>query len=106
MTALYVEVASAHSAPVPVMGVLFDDILSSLERLGWVRRSQCAIMTANWIDYAYVHFDHSRKKTVSEIFGILKGYEVYPIGRYGLWDYISMEDAIISGAETAGMLLK
>ncbi|MGA1794982.1 MAG: protoporphyrinogen/coproporphyrinogen oxidase [bacterium] len=105
MTALYVEVASAHNAPAPVMGTLLDDILSSLERLGWVYRSQCAIMTANWIDCAYVLFDHSRKKTVSEIFGILKEYEVYPIGRYGLWDYISMEDAILSGVETAGMLL-
>jgi protoporphyrinogen oxidase len=105
MTALYVEVAASHNAPVPVMGALLDDIFSSLDRLGWVHRSQCAIVTANWIECAYVHFDHARKKTVSEIFGILKKHDVHPIGRYGLWDYISMEDSILSGVETAGMFL-
>jgi len=106
MTALYVEVASAHGATAPVMGTFLDDIFSSLERLGWVHRSQCATITANWIECAYVHFDHPRKRTVSEIIGILDEHEVHPIGRYGLWDYISMEDTILSGVETARMLIR
>lgn len=103
-TALYVESALPDDQPLPGMDRILDDILSSLERLDWVRKGDCLLLSANWIDFAYVNFNHPRKKSVQSILEILRNHEVYPIGRYGLWDYISMEDTILSSVETARML--
>ena len=99
-TSLYVETALSDRAPLPVMSQLIEGIFSGLERLGWVKRADCLILSVNWIDYAYVHFDHARQENVRNILEILRNYNVYPIGRYGLWDYISMEDAILTSIET------
>ena len=62
----------------------------------------CRVMCANWIDCAYVYFDHNRYGAVNKIVDILHTSNVYPIGRYGLWEYISMEDSILSSIKTAG----
>jgi protoporphyrinogen oxidase len=105
-TALYVEVAFEGDAILPAISELLNDIFPSLERLGWISTKNCLIASANWIDYAYVKFNHSRQKIVREILDILHNYQVYPIGRYGLWDYISMEDTILMSIETANMLVQ
>ena len=103
-TALYVESALPDDQPLPVMSQLLEQILSSLERLDWVRKGDCLLLSANWIDFAYVSFNHPRQGIVQRILEILGDHQVYPIGRYGLWDYISMEDTILSSVETARML--
>jgi len=100
-TALYVEAAFPDKATPPAMGDLIKEIFLSLERLGWAKRANVRVMSANWIDYAYVYFDQPRQGAVNKISDILHKYNVYPIGRYGLWDYISMEDTILSSIETA-----
>lgn len=104
--ALYVEVAFSDNAPLPIMNVLLDKIFQSLENLGWARHSDCILLSANWIDCAYVLFDHYRKRCVNRILEILRQNHIYPIGRYGLWDYMSMEDSILSGIQTARGLIK
>ena len=84
---------------------LQSEIFSSLERLGWVSRKDILVLSANWIDFAYVNFNHSHQAVGKKILDILQNYQVYPIGRYGLWDYISMEDTILRSIETANMLV-
>jgi protoporphyrinogen oxidase len=100
-TAFYVEVAFSNNKPLPLMSKLIDEIFLSLEELGWAKRHMCSVLSANWIDCAYVYFDHNRKDIIEKIFNTLRHYHIYPIGRYGLWDYITMEDTIVSGIETA-----
>lgn len=99
--ALYVEVAFSNNKILPVMSKLIDEIFLSLEKLGWAKRHMCSVLSANWIDFAYVYFDHNRKDITEKIFNALRHHNIYPIGRYGLWDYITMEDSIVSGIETA-----
>ncbi|MGA1865778.1 MAG: protoporphyrinogen/coproporphyrinogen oxidase [bacterium] len=105
-TAFYVEVAFSDNKTLPVMSTLLDEIFFCLEKVGWAKRQMCTVLTANWIDCAYVYFDHNRKETVEKIFNKLSHNKIHPIGRYGLWDYITMEDAIISGIETARILVQ
>ena len=100
-TSLYMEVAYSYLDPLPGLDTILLDVFLSLEKLGWVRAGQVATVAANWIDCAYVHFDHRRNQVTENIFEILKDFEVAPIGRYGLWDYISMEDSIDSGLNAA-----
>jgi protoporphyrinogen oxidase len=100
-TAVYIEVAYADPTPLPHLINTINVVLDSLENLNWIHRKDCLAISANWIDCAYVHFNHIRQETVNEILNILRDHHVYPIGRYGLWDYISMEDSIFSGIEVA-----
>jgi len=104
-TAVYIETAFMDNAKCPSVERLLNETFNSLEDLGWADRNSFIVLAANWIGCAYVHFDFKRDQTVKKIFAILKKYDVYPIGRYGLWDYISMEDSILSSIEKAGMFV-
>lgn len=53
------------------------------------------------IEYAYVHFDHAYPKVRQEILGWLRAQGVQSIGRYGAWDYGSMEDSLKAGQAAA-----
>lgn len=56
------------------------------------------------IEYAYVHFDHAYPKVRKEILGWLSAQGVQSIGRYGSWDYGSMEDSLKAGQSAAQRL--
>ena len=45
---------------------------------------------------AYVHHTNDRDRLVNAVLERLRGRDVVPIGRYGLWDYTSMEDSMES----------
>ena len=74
-----------------------DKLFDVLEKLAWTRREDCVALSLNWIECGYVHFKHNRRETVDRILDRLKNHSVYSIGRYGQWDYLSMEDSILSG---------
>ncbi len=98
-TSMYIEVALGCDEPLPGLNEILDKVFLSLEDLGWMSSENCDVITANWIDCAYIHFNNDREKTLSAIFDVLKTKDIHPIGRYGLWDYISMEDSIFSSIE-------
>jgi len=52
-----------------------------------------------------VHHTFERERLIEKIFKRLESLNIYPVGRYGLWDYISMEDSIISAMEAVKKLL-
>lgn len=57
------------------------------------------------LKYAYVIYNSDRRKTVARIQRMLKKRDVHSFGRYGSWEYSSMEDAILQGKATAEQLL-
>ena len=56
------------------------------------------------IHYGYVLYDHQRDKAVATIQRYLRKNNVHSIGRYGSWEYSSMEDAMEQGRQTAELL--
>ncbi len=56
------------------------------------------------IKYAYVVFDRHYRAATDAIRGWLEARGIINIGRYGGWEYSSMEDAILAGKRTAEML--
>jgi len=50
---------------------------------------------------AYVLYDRNRQENLDGIHDFLRKNGIYSIGRYGRWEYSSMEDAIYQGKETA-----
>jgi protoporphyrinogen oxidase len=71
-------------------------IMKSLEELGWVESRDVVCVVAHVMRHAYIHHTPLRVKALNAIFARLREASVFPIGRYGLWDYISMEDSMES----------
>jgi hypothetical protein len=80
-------------------------VIQALARLGWVRPETIICSVAHIIRCAYVHHSFEREQVIEQIIKRLESFDIYPIGRYGLWDYISMEDSIVSAIEKVKKLL-
>jgi hypothetical protein len=51
-----------------------------------------------------VLFDHAHEKARATVLDYLTSQGVQVAGRYGLWEYSSMEDALLSGRDAARRL--
>jgi protoporphyrinogen oxidase len=101
-SALYVEVG-LRPEEVDHTNLVHDlqpKVMKSLEELGWADGANVTCVVIHAMRHAYVHHTPQRDKAVGMILERLRKSGVFPIGRYGLWDYISMEDSMES-ARTA-----
>ncbi|HEX3018648.1 MAG TPA: FAD-dependent oxidoreductase [Chitinispirillaceae bacterium] len=64
-------------------------IISNVEQIEFVHTID--------IPHAYVIFDHNRTKSIHAIKQYLREKSIYTAGRFGAWDYFSMEDAFLDG---------
>jgi len=65
-------------------------------------------IVAEWlldIPYAYVTYDAHHRWATRTILRYLERHDVHSIGRYGRWEYSSMEDALLQGRTAAHRLL-
>jgi protoporphyrinogen oxidase len=84
---------------------LIESARAGMERAGIVRPDD-ELVTADVKDlrYAYVYFDRHRARAVPAILEELERHGIYSVGRYGLWEHTSMEDAIGQGKRLAERL--
>ena len=57
------------------------------------------------IPEAYVLFDRARRHVLPALFRWYVERGVVPLGRYGAWDYLSMEDCLRHGRQAAEWVL-
>jgi protoporphyrinogen oxidase len=76
--------------------------LADLQRCGILRAGD-RILTRLDLDIktAYIVFDDHRQAHLQNLIGYLESRDIYTAGRYGQWDYYSMEDSIRSGKTIA-----
>lgn len=76
--------------------------IADLERCGILRPGD-RILTRVDLDIksAYVIFDEHRQQHLQTLIDYLESRDIYTAGRYGCWDYYSMEDSIRSGKAIA-----
>jgi len=76
--------------------------LADLERCGILRPGD-RILTRLDLDIkcAYIIFDQHRQTHLQHLIGYLESRDIHTAGRYGQWDYYSMEDSIRSGKTIA-----
>jgi UDP-galactopyranose mutase len=81
--------------------------IADLETCGILQKGD-RILTRNILDirYAYVVFDRHRQAHLQELTDYLESRDIYTAGRYGRWDYYSMEDSILSGKAAADRILE
>jgi protoporphyrinogen oxidase len=82
------------------------DAIEGLKAMGWL--SGEGDIAAEWlldIPCAYVTFDACHAEATRTIHRYLEQEGIFATGRYGRWEYSSMEDAIIHGRSVADKLL-
>jgi protoporphyrinogen oxidase len=103
-SSLYVEISHRPTVQRPVEE-LIETVRCGLEEAGILRRSdELVLADVKNIEYAYVLFDRRRASAVPHILAELERRGISSIGRYGLWEHTSMEDAMAQGQRVAERL--
>lgn len=104
-TSIYAEISYSDNKKIDKDRVIIDTI-KDLKGLGIISgESDVEACVPIDIKYGYAIYDSNRKWAVHTIKNYLKRFGIHTIGRYGSWRYMSMEDVILEGKETAECLL-
>lgn len=96
---LYIELADRHE---PDLESLLPAVAAALCEMRFIDRpDQILFARKRRIDYAYVVFDHNYFESVATVQDFLRDHHVLSTGRYGGWNYSSMEDALLFGRDAA-----
>ena len=95
---LYVEIRGSSLNPTAdALAFLFDNFAIS--------PSDIVSSTLSKLNPGYVHYkSDSHKHQISQILCELRSYGIYSFGRYGSWEYISMEDSILQAISAVDSL--
>jgi protoporphyrinogen oxidase len=93
----------SHAGPIDP-GPLAAHAVESLHGLGLLDRARVRLLRTRTIPVAYVLFDHHHAAARAHVVAHLRRHGVHVAGRYGNWEYSSMEDAILSGRAAARAL--
>ncbi len=82
-----------------------DQSISALQRSGFLKSPDDIVeSTVVDIPLAYVVFDRRRREILPELSRWYVERGVVPMGRYGTWDYLAMEDSLRHGREVAAWI--
>jgi protoporphyrinogen oxidase len=96
---LYIELSSRQK---PDMNVLVPEVAAALVEMGIIRSpSEVRFAELKHIEHAYVLYDHAYYGATATIREFLDEAGIVAAGRYGSWNYSSMEDALMFGRDAA-----
>jgi protoporphyrinogen oxidase len=96
---LYIELASRDA---PDLERLLPEVTAGLTEMGVIEGARdVAFARLRRIDHAYVIFDHDYYESLAAVRAFLEENRLISAGRYGGWNYSSMEDAILFGRDAA-----
>ena len=93
----------AHQGPAD-HALLIRQALAGLASCGLIDPARVRLTRARTIKVAYVLFDHPHAAARATVLAHLSAHGIQVAGRYGRWEYSSMEDALLSGREAARKL--
>jgi protoporphyrinogen oxidase len=96
---LYVELASRQP---PDMSVLLPEVIAGLTEMQIIERpADVRFAELRCIDHAYVVYNHDYYDAMALLTPFLAEQRILSHGRYGGWNYSSMEDALMFGRDAA-----
>jgi protoporphyrinogen oxidase len=100
-SSMYIEITHASGEKMNVEACVQRSI-QDLEKCSIMRKGD-RILTRQILDieFAYVLFDEHRHSHLQNLIDYLESRDIYTAGRYGRWEYFSMEDSILSGKSIA-----
>jgi len=98
-SSLYVELADRRA---PNAERTLPAVVSGLRELGLLKSERdIELWRLRSIDYAYVIYDQHYRAALDVIEPFLRSERIISTGRYGAWNYSSMEDALLMGQSAA-----
>lgn len=105
LSSISVEVSYSKYKPLPV-GQLDSLIIRDLVRAGLINSmKEVLVKKAFNLPHAYVIYDQNYNSSRQKILSFLEREGIFSIGRYGSWEYSTMEDAIMSGKKVSERVL-
>ncbi len=101
------EITYSPSKPLPCDGeALIDRCIQDCIKVGLLREDDM-ILARNQVDmpYAYVVYDHARKRNVELIREWLADRDILLSGRYSEWEYYNSDHAFLAGKKVADAVL-
>lgn len=103
-SALSVEVSCLPANP-PSLEKTKEQTLTALRSCGILKKDDKIVAEKTFfIKHAYVIYDRFRSERLPHIIQFLRSKQIYTLGRYGKWEYSTMEEAILQGKEAAEAL--
>jgi protoporphyrinogen oxidase len=103
-SSLYVELADRRA---PNLARTLPEVVRGLCELGLLKSERdielCRLRT---LEHAYVIYDHDYRPALDVIFPFLAEQRIVSTGRYGGWNYSSMEDALLMGKRAAAQAVQ
>lgn len=100
-SSLYAEVSYSKAKPINKKTIV-DDIMRDLVLAGLLRRTdRILVKDTNDIKYGYILYDPARTKSLEGIKNFLEENDIFSLGRYGSWRYMSMEGVLLDGKRVA-----
>lgn len=97
---LYVEFSYRGNRPDPK--ALGRHAIQKLKQLGWIRNEKQMVTRVDLdLPGAYVIYDLPRETAVPRLLSYYRKNRVFSVGRYGRWEYGSMESALDQGIAAA-----
>jgi UDP-galactopyranose mutase len=79
-----------------------EQVIDDLRKTGILtEKDEIEVSDTTTFKYAYVIYDLDHKKNVRIIHSYLKRNNIIPIGRFGEWEYLNMDKALLSGKNAA-----
>ena len=105
-SSLYIEIAYSNDKPLDKKKVV-EKAKEDLKKAHILKDSD-QIMVEKCFDIgcAYVIYDKNYRDSVARIKNFLNENDIYPIGRYGAWEYSGMEDAILQGSKVVDEIIR
>jgi len=106
-SSIYVEVGKdgVELDTADISTSLQNHVIRNLEDIGWIDPGSIICSAMHIIEFAYVHFSKNYDAVVPLILNKLKSYDIFPLGRYGKWDYTSIEDCILDAISSVKKLI-
>ena len=100
-SSIYIEITHLPNDTINLEAA-FERSILDLRKCGVLSESD-RVLTRHVLDikFAYVVFDKHRQAHLQNLTDYLKSRDIFTAGRYGRWDYYSMEDSILSGKSAA-----
>lgn len=99
-SSLYVELSSRRYTP-----AILPKVIRELKNMGVIKsKKDICFIDPHFVKYAYVIYDQEYAKVVPKLHSFLNKNSIYSIGRWGAWNYSSMEDALIMGRDVSLVL--
>lgn len=96
-SSIQAEISYSKDRPVRYRDVA-EKVIKDLIAAKIIRASDMIkLINIDDIKYAYVIYDHKRKANLKTINDFLNKLDIISIGRYGGWEYLWMDEAILSG---------